>query len=137
MKILLLITCLFIFPFVGLGQENIAFSYYRSGKIRKASNFNSSLRKDFTCSDKGDYRGKIKSIGYADDEITPVFLIIQMANLRRLQIGLDEESIETFSESDRRNWEAQVVKNTQVIIKAFACGAGGNSDLQISSIEFK
>ena len=134
---LLFLICLFIPTYAQVDCAKVI--RYKKGSIKKISNFNSSLKSDISCFDNTLYRGKITNIFYDDEEnpTYPTRIIIQLSNLKRLSIVIDNESIEDcLSEADKRLWKDQLVKNAKVLIKAFACGASGNSDLELSSIEF-
>jgi len=128
----------FVFTVSGYGQSKCPATKNNLKGIAKISNINSNFAKDVSCR-IGSYSGNITGLAYSENESDKVTAVtVQQSNGKRFIIHLfDEDLLDCFSESDKRNLKNQLVKNAKVKITAYACGAGGNSDLTISSIEFR
>ena len=125
-----------IFSTLAQAQIDCPSVTYKGGRLNKITNLNREYKNDWTCK-LGRYSGTIRSLVYPDEADTePIAVIIQLANGRREQIGLDEAILECFSEADKRNWQSKLKKGMRVKVQAFSCGASGSSDKQMFSIEF-
>lgn len=119
------------------GQDSCPDVMNGSTGITKITNINSDLSKDFTCR-KRSFSGTITGLHFDSDESAELSgITIQLADGRREQIWInDDEFLDCLSEADKGNWRSQIRKGARVKVSAWACGAGGKSDLSMESIEF-
>lgn len=138
MKYLSIVVVL-IFSLNVLAQTEEKCPSVKNGKsgISSVTNINSSASKDFSCQ-IATISGKITGLGYESDESDEVISItIENKDGQRFIVHFGDESLlDCFSEADKRNWKSQIKKGVLVNVKAYACGAAGDGDLQIASITF-
>ena len=136
-KLLPLIFLIFAFTTFGQNSDCPNTKYTTNG-VFKVTDLNSDLASDFTCF-KDVMTGTITGLGYADDDDDQVQLFtFQLPNGAReiITISDDDDFYDCFSEADKGNWKARLVKKARVKITVWRCGAGGKSDPVLQSIEF-
>lgn len=138
-KVACSLTLLFFLAGPSLAQDDECpkVAYNSESKLVRVSNINSRYKSDFSCQ-IATLSGVIKSLEYFEDGSTePFAIVLELSNGSREQISFGDEPLEDcFSEADKSNWKAALVKGARVIVKAFACGAAGRGDLKAASIEF-
>jgi len=135
-KIIVLLLA-FMFQIIGEAQDDrsIKVGYSARGKLIRVYNMNESYKNDYTCRIKT-YVGVIAALKYEEGGTEPYAIIVQLKNDRRVFVGLDENLYQGLSRDDMAHLEATLVKGKRVRVRAFGCGASGQGDLQVSSIDF-
>ena len=100
-------------------------------------NFNSYLKRDASCQVKT-FDVSLVAIQYHEDTSDMAGLTLKLPSTRRFDVWFhDEDFPACLSQADQAHFEAFLVKGKRYRIRAYACGAGGRSDLSITSIEIR
>lgn len=106
-------------------------------KLTSVWNINADLSSDLTCR-IARYSGRITGLQYSNDtSVDPNAFILELASGRRLWIGVPENIEKCFSQVESADWEAQLVKNSRVMVSVWQCGAAGRGDLELNRIDFR